>query len=150
MILNQIAKEKASLFSVTATDISKLSLEKAKRGEFSKSDIKRGLPGKFKKYLLNNGETIKVCQKIRKLIRFKALNLLSIPTDFPSFDLIFLRYVLIYFDDEKKKTVLNSIINHLKTGGYLILDPATALKVKDKRVTSARYHSQTIFDKKGD
>jgi chemotaxis methyl-accepting protein methylase/chemotaxis response regulator CheB len=150
MILNQIAEEKASLFSVTATDISKLSLEKAKRGEFSKSDIKRGLPDKFKKYLLNNGETIKVCQKIRKLIRFKAINLLKIPPDFPSFDLIFLRYVLIYFDDETKKQVLNSIINHLKTGGYLILDPATALKVKDKRVTSARYHSQTIFIKKGD
>ncbi len=85
--------------------------------------------------------------QVKKLIEFKHLNLGLIPQDLPKFDLIFLRYVLIYFDDHKKLSTLSNLIHLLKPGGYLILDPATSLKTKDSRVTPIRFNSQIIFKK---
>ena len=149
LALTEAAKERSSLFSLMATDISRASVDKAKSGEYTRSEINRGLPEKFKKYLLNKGETFKIAPEVRRLIKFQAMNLFSKPTDFPSFDLIFLRYVLIYFDDDKKQKVLSSIIKNLKPNGYMILDPATSLKVRDDRVKPLKYKSQTIFIKKG-
>ncbi len=58
---------------------------------------------------------------VRNLISFRYLNLFD-PYPFKKdFDVVFLRNVLIYFDNQEKEQIINKIYEHIKPGGYLIL-----------------------------
>jgi len=109
--------------SILATDISKKCLEKAKKGVYTQIEINRGLPISFLvKYFKQDGAYWYIDEKVKKLIRFEKLNLLEASRKLlERFDLIFCRYVLIYFSDEVKKKVLTDLWKLLNPGGYLIL-----------------------------
>ena len=49
------------------------------------------------------------------------------PLHRPPMDCIFLRNVLIYFDDASKQTVLTNVANQLATGGYLVVGPSEGI-----------------------
>ncbi len=62
---------------------------------------------------------------LRSLVRFQYLNLSD--ASYPittSFDVIFCRNVMIYFDAGSKKHVFDRLISHLVPGGYLFLGHA--------------------------
>ena len=44
-----------------------------------------------------------------------------------NFDIIFLRNVLIYFDEKEKTDILNNLYELLKPGGYIILGLSESL-----------------------
>jgi chemotaxis protein methyltransferase CheR len=46
------------------------------------------------------------------------------PLTEPSFECIFIRNVLIYFDRESKQVALSHLINSLQIGGYLVVGPS--------------------------
>jgi chemotaxis methyl-accepting protein methylase/chemotaxis response regulator CheB len=146
---SHIESHKLNMFKIMASDISRASLKQASNGIYSDSELKRGLPSKYLKYFSKKDSSYEINKSLKNLIEFRQVNLGQVPMDFPKFDVILLRYVLIYFDDHKKQIALSKVINHLKPGGYLILDPATSLKVKQKSVKPLRYKSQTIFIKQG-
>ena len=56
------------------------------------------------------------------MIRFRRLNLKEQMYPFKRrFDVIFCRNVMIYFDTDMKRHVINGFYNHLSENGYLIL-----------------------------
>ena len=146
-LCSNLEPQKLSRFSIMASDISRASVRQASQGYYSESEVRRGLPSGYSKFFRKANDCFELQPGVKKLIDFRHLNLGLIPADLPKFDLIFLRYVLIYFDEAKKVQTLSKIINHLKPGGYLILDPATSLRMKDDRVKPIRYKSQIIFKK---
>ena len=65
----------------------------------------------------------------RESVKFKQMNLIHV--DLPKtlkFDFIFLRNVLIYFDPESTQKAIDSLVNHLRPGGYLILGLSESLR----------------------
>ncbi|GIX41166.1 MAG: chemotaxis protein methyltransferase [Leptospiraceae bacterium] len=114
---------------ILATDISKDVIERAKRGIFTDFEINRGLPEFLKnKYFekLDNKE-YKLKEEIKSIVEFKVHNLINdlYPT---GFDIIFCRNVLIYFDTETKKKVINNLINSFfNQEGTLMLGSAENL-----------------------
>lgn len=56
-----------------------------------------------------------------KNIKFQTRNLIEEQNDLGKFDVIFLRNVLIYFNDETKEKIIKNVLKNLKTGGYLII-----------------------------
>ena len=54
-------------------------------------------------------------------MKFDTRNLIVPQSDLELFDVIFLRNVLIYFNDKTKETIINNILLNLKVGGYLII-----------------------------
>lgn len=62
-----------------------------------------------------------VDRKLVKNITFKNANLIEVQKDIGKFDIIFLRNVLIYFNDETKETIIQNVIENLKPEGYLII-----------------------------
>jgi len=52
---------------------------------------------------------------------FKVGNLMKYNNEVGSFDVIFLRNVLIYFDDETKQMVVDNVLRNLKVGGYFFI-----------------------------
>ena len=56
-----------------------------------------------------------------KNIKFQTRNLIEVQNDIGKFDVIFLRNVLIYFNDETKEKIIKNVLKNLKPKGYLII-----------------------------
>jgi len=73
-----------------------------------------------------NGTFI-IDKKLRERVNFIHANLMEDLTRLGSFDVIFLRNVLIYFNLETKKQVIKSLLRQLKRGGYLMVGHSESL-----------------------
>jgi chemotaxis protein methyltransferase CheR len=60
-------------------------------------------------------------------VRFSQINLNEKLPDVGSFDVIFLRNVMIYFDQETKRKVVAQLSQRLKPGGYFIIGHSETL-----------------------
>jgi chemotaxis protein methyltransferase CheR len=117
---------------ILATDISTRVLAIAREGIYrvtSCSDIPRDFLQKFmlKGYADHEGK-IKVAREIRQMIEFKRLNLGQ--DSYPlteTFDAIFCRNVLIYFDAASKEKVVEKLIRHLSPQGLFFIGHAENL-----------------------
>jgi chemotaxis protein methyltransferase CheR len=123
-------KEAGSLLSgwrteIVATDLSLGVLEKAKAGIFSQFEVQRGLPIQLlMKYFTQNGELWQLNADIRSMVQYRQLNLLQDFSHLGSFDIIFCRNVLIYFDQATKTNIFDRIARMLEPDGVLALGAA--------------------------
>jgi chemotaxis protein methyltransferase CheR len=108
-----------------ATDFSHQVLEKAKAGIFSQFEVQRGLPIQLLiRYFDQVGDDWQINPDVRAMVQFRHLNLLHEFGHLGTFDLVFCRNVLIYFDHETKSRVLNRIARIIEPDGYLVLGAA--------------------------
>jgi chemotaxis protein methyltransferase CheR len=126
MTLKEMAKTVAGWrIEILATDLSNEVLEKAKAGIYSQFEVQRGLPIQFLvKYFTQVGETWQIAPDIRAMVQFRPLNLLHDFAHLGTFDVVFCRNVLIYFDQDTKINVLERIARLVDRDGYLILGAA--------------------------
>ncbi len=112
--------------SLTATDISKQILDKAQSGIFTQTEINRGLPMPLViKNFKREGVHWRINEDIRKMVNFRLLNLIEPwPVTLPKMDIVFLRNVLIYFNVETKKQILDKIHRVMHSDGVLFLGGA--------------------------
>ena len=106
---------------ITATDIDKQVLEKARVGLYHEKSLK-GLPKEFvTKFFEKKTETsYQINDEVKRCVDFKEHNLLKDP--YPSScDLIVCRNVLIYFTEEAKDEIYAKFNRALKPGGILFL-----------------------------
>jgi chemotaxis protein methyltransferase CheR len=117
-------------------------LEKARQGIYSQFEVQRGLPIQMLiKYFAQIGDMWQIAPDIRSMVKYQQLNLLSDFSRLGTFDLIFCRNVLIYFDQETKISLLNRLARVITGDGYLVLGAAeTVVGLTDsfKVVTEAR------------
>ena len=110
---------------IIATDISADVLEKAKAGIYSQFEVQRGLPiQSLVKFFSQTGETWQIAPEIRAMVQFRPLNLLNDFSALGTFDVVFCRNVLIYFDQETKIGVFNRIARQMPSDGFLVLGAA--------------------------
>jgi chemotaxis protein methyltransferase CheR len=110
---------------IVGTDLSTAVLEKAKAGLYTQFEVQRGLPIQMLvKYFAQVGEMWQIAADIRAMVQYRPLNLLADFTHLGSFDLVFCRNVLIYFDQDTKIGVLNRIARSTAPHGYLVLGAA--------------------------
>ena len=110
---------------ILATDLSTEVLEKSKAGIYSQFEVQRGLPIQMLvKYFAQVGDTWQIAPDIRAMVQHRQLNLLQDFSHLGTFDVIFCRNVLIYFDQETKIGVLNRIARLLDPDGFLVLGAA--------------------------
>jgi len=110
---------------IVATDLSSEVLEKARAGVYSQFEVQRGLPIQLLvKYFTKVGDMWQVAPEIRAMVKFRQLNLLADFSALGSFDLVFCRNVLIYFDQETKIDLLNRLAWITAGDGYLVLGAA--------------------------
>ncbi|MEJ2681942.1 MAG: protein-glutamate O-methyltransferase CheR [Gammaproteobacteria bacterium] len=127
-------------WEVVGSDISDAVLEKARHATYALENVEQ-IPERYrKKYCLKeaNKGTFTFCQSLLSKVSFHRVNLMSPPTDWGKFDVIFLRNVLIYFDKNTKDRVVSTMVNKLKPNGYLIVGHAESLAVATERLTVIR------------
>lgn len=107
---------------IIGTDISRSILAKAEKGEYSQLEVNRGLPARLLvKYFDRNGARFRVKDSLMGIVKYAHLNLAKEWKDLPTFDVIFLRNVLIYFEDSTKASILRQAKAHLADDGWLAL-----------------------------
>ena len=118
---------------IVATDLSTEILQKAQEGAYSQFEVQRGLPIEYLvKYFKQEGERWLIDPSIRQMVTYKTFNLLEDPVSLGSFDVVFLRNVLIYFDQPTKSKVLAGIARNMPADGFLYLGGAeTVLGISD-------------------
>jgi chemotaxis protein methyltransferase CheR len=128
----------AKKWSILGTDLNTKVLVQAQKGVYMMDRLELLDEQLMQKYCLKGGRsqegTFRVGDKLRNNVRFKQLNLMkAMPPEIGMFDVIFLRNVLIYFDNETKKQVVERIISALKPGGcFFISHSETLSRITDK------------------
>ena len=119
---------------IVATDLSAEAMSKAKVGLYSQFEVQRGLPVQFLvKYFKQVNETWQIDSAIRAMVSFRPINLLKNFSLLGTFDVIFCRNVLIYFDRETKGDVLDRMRRITADDGFLCLGGSeTVLGVTEK------------------
>ena len=113
---------------IVATDISLGVLEKARAGIFSQFEVQRGLPIQLLvKHFRQVGELWQINADIRGMVQHRHLNLMQDFSHLGSFDVIFCRNVLIYFDQETKIGMFNRLARALEPDGVLALGAAESV-----------------------
>ena len=142
MLLQEAAPKLAGWnIDLVATDLSTEVLEKAKAGLYSHFEVQRGLPVQL---LVKNfeqiGEQWRISQTLRSMVDFCPLNLLHPFETLGTFDIIYCRNVLIYFDAPTKGDVLGRLSASLSPDGALLLGAAeTVIGLTDKLAPSAQH-----------
>jgi len=112
---------------VLASDVSAQALEFAREGVYPQERLK-GIPPEWReKYFEEVEGGYRVKEKVKGMVDFRRLNLLSPPPWRSCFDVIFCRNVMIYFDRPTKQRVLGHLWQALKPGGYLFVGHAESL-----------------------
>lgn len=110
---------------IVATDLSPSMIEKASRGVYGKIEVNRGLPAALlAKYFTQSGTDYALRDDVRRMVTFREMNLASSWPPLGTFDVVFLRNVLIYFDVPTKKSILSRVLGVLEPDGYLFLGAA--------------------------
>jgi chemotaxis protein methyltransferase CheR len=110
---------------IIATDLSNEVLEKSRAGLYSQFEVQRGLPIQLLvKYFKQIGELWQLNADIRAMVQHRQLNLLQDFSHLGTFDVIFCRNVLIYFDQETKVGVFTRLAKRMEADGFLALGAA--------------------------
>ena len=113
-------------FVIEGTDICHEVVQRAQAGMYHRIEINRGLPARFVvRYFDHVGEDWIIKPEVRRQCNFRQANLCGPTLPFSrstdSFDIIFLRNVMLYFSHETRKTLLAAIHRVLAPDGILFL-----------------------------
>jgi chemotaxis protein methyltransferase CheR len=148
MTISEFKKDHPGIdFSILGTDISTEILQKAVDAIY-KEEKTAMMPMELKKkYLLRSKDRkkklVRVVPELRKKAAFRRLNFMD--EHYPvneSFDVIFCRNVLIYFNREKQEQVIRKLIERLRMGGYFFIGHSESIMGMDLPLTQIR---PTIF-----
>jgi len=116
--------------NILATDISEKVLDQCRSGIYSRTEVGRGLPASM---MVNNfqkaGLKWQLKPHILNMIDYKQMNLIKHYPPTAQMDLILIRNVLIYFDEETKVSIQKKLTDRLRPGGYMLLGTAETVRL---------------------
>jgi len=150
MVLNEYKlRNKDFDYQVIGTDISTRALHNAVTAVYAQEKVAPVPLALKRKYLLRSkdalNKTVRIVPELRAKVSFDWLNFID--GDYsvmPSFDTIFCRNVLIYFDRQTQEKVIQKLCTKLKTNGYLFLGHSESVAHMDLPLAQIR---PTVFKK---
>lgn len=121
----------STAWDVLGTDISSRMLDNATRALYSMERARHIPPAYLRQFCLKGtGEhegRLLIGHDLRSKVHFRQLNLNTALPEIGQFDVIFLRNVMIYFNDETKRQVVQRVLAALKPGGYFCVGHSESL-----------------------
>lgn len=118
-------------WEVVASDICTRVLDKARCGHYPMERIDGISKEHLSRYCLKGvgaqDNTLLVDKKLRGRVSFMQVNLNQSLPNLGMFDLIFLRNVMIYFDQETKRQIVQRMLPLLKPGGHFLVGHSESL-----------------------
>ncbi|MGN6605565.1 MAG: CheR family methyltransferase [Jatrophihabitans sp.] len=130
------------------TDLSNEVLAKARSGRFSALEVNRGLPAPLLvKYFKREGADYVISDIIKQKATFERINLAEVWPIMPVFDVVFCRNVLIYFELDVRRQILEKIRKNLTPGGYLFLGSSESTVGLVDGFTAVRVDNTVVYRK---
>jgi len=124
---------------VLATDISSEVLRQAEKGVYDRDRLRHLSPPLIDRYFVPekvNAETrYRVRPQVKDAVVFDRSNLITDALPERTFDVVFCRNVMIYFDLTTKSKIVEKMYYALKPGGYFIIGGAESLSILDHKFT---------------
>jgi chemotaxis protein methyltransferase CheR len=118
-------------WEVIGSDISARVLQRARRGHYATERASHIPPDYLKRFCLKGigaqHGTLLIERSVRSRVQFTQVNLNAPLPQMGTFDLIFLRNVMIYFNDDTKRQVVARVIAPLKPGGHFVIGHSESL-----------------------
>jgi chemotaxis protein methyltransferase CheR len=131
MVLEFVRKNyslKPEHVEIFGTDISSTILYLAMAGRYDNLAMSRGLPEDLKnRYFQPDGRVWVIKDDVKKMVKYRKMNLQEDFSFLGKQDIVFCRYVLIYFSTEFKKDILQRIAKLLRPNGYLFVGASESL-----------------------
>ncbi len=114
---------------VIGSDLSRNSVATARRGVYRGASFRTLSDEMLNRYFIPIEGGYQIVDSVRRMCHFGQLNLLDSlrASNVGRVDVIFCRNVLIYFDEETKKRVIDTLYQRLVPGGYLLLGHSESL-----------------------
>lgn len=131
--------------TILATDIDTKVLETAVRGVYPKNSVEQ-LPQQYVRRFFRpvSGEQYQVKDELKKQVLFRRFNLMhQLPFRKP-LHVVFIRNVMIYFDEPTKEKLLENIYEKMAPGGYLFIGSTESISQSN---TGFRYVRPSIYRK---
>ncbi len=148
MILSDFFKNEENLWDkkLLATDISLNALNKAKLGIYKKEEVAKipriWIQNYFKK--AKNGD-FEIIEALKKQVIFRQFNLTEKYFPFKKkMHVVFLRNVMIYFDEKTKDELVEKIYQNMEYGGYLFIGHSESI---NKEKTKFKFIKPAIYRK---
>lgn len=130
-----------------ASDLADHAVNAAREARYP-PDAMNALPKDLRRlWCTPDGETLSIVPALRRMVRFRQLNLLQ---DWPfegQFDVIFCRNVMIYFDEATKERLVMRFARQLRPGGFLYIGHSE--RVSGEATGMLRCVGPTIYQKAG-
>lgn len=131
--------------TVLATDLSTKVIDYARRGRYLTEHMEP-LPQAWRQRYFKRINEIEweVKPALKEQVIFNCFNLMNTFTFKKKFHVVFLRNVMIYFDEATKRELVEKIYRYLEPGGYLIIG---ATEFIDRSASRFQYIRPSIFRK---
>ncbi|MEO8493196.1 CheR family methyltransferase [Pseudomonas sp.] len=113
-------------FKVQGMDVSPLSVERARRGVYGKNSFRGGDIEFRDHHFTEQGDGYRIDDRVRDQVRLQVGNLLdpALLANEPTYDFVFCRNLLIYFDQQTQKQVFDVLKGLTHVDGVLFIGPA--------------------------
>ena len=130
------------------SDISDAAIQKASMGRYSKFEVERGLElSRINRYFKPISSNMwQISDEIRSLASYKKVNILKPFNHLGKFDIILVRNVAIYFDQQNKIRLFDQIANQLNPKGSLMIGSTESLMGISKRFQKRMYHNSVYYE----
>ncbi|MGY2140269.1 CheR family methyltransferase [Pseudomonas reactans] len=113
-------------FKVLGLDVSPLSVERARRGVYGRNSFRGGDIAFRDRHFTEYGDGYHIADRVREQVRLQVGNLLDpgLLVNEASYDFVFCRNLLIYFDQPTQKQVFDVLKGLTHVDGVLFIGPA--------------------------
>ena len=131
MVLADCLDASQTAWDIVGSDISTRVLRRARTGHYPMERARNIPPAYLKRYCLrgqgDQDGTLLVERRLRSKVSFAQVNLNSELPRLGTFDVVFLRNVMIYFNGDTKRQVVARVISLLKPGGHFFIGHSESL-----------------------
>jgi chemotaxis protein methyltransferase CheR len=134
---------------VYGSDLSRQRLAVARRGVYGESSFRSTSVDRRARFFEQEGESFRVRRTVRGMCTFGFVNLITLH-ERPKYeqpDAVFCRNVLIYFEPEARRRVIDAVFDLLKPGGYLLLGHAESLLHDTTRFVPVHLERDVVYRK---
>lgn len=151
IILHEVLKQELPSWDIkiTANDLSLAMLASARKGLYNDYAIRTTPPDMLAKHFIKEGNLYRIDPALQKLVNFGQINL-SDKVQLSKVErshIVFCRNVIIYFDDEMKRSVINSFYDNLLPGGYLLIGHSESLHNISRAFKPDHYAGAIVYRK---
>ena len=140
---------RAESFDILATDISRAALSIAEAGRYDPISMHRGLDPIYReRWFEKSGRVSCLRDDVKKLVRFRRMNLLDPFGALGPFDVVFIRNVLIYFSTACKRQILAKTRAVLRPEGALVAGATETLEIYSEQFDVVRHGRSTFYSVK--